>query len=86
MTTDNITHITLPNGKVAPCKQIDFEVIKENWNEYKTSSGVIVKLKSVVGKMFLVIDEKGDIVGLPEGEPNIIVRSTNLLFINETGK
>lgn len=75
--------IPLPSGQVVFAKEIGFTVIKEDFNEYKTDNGITVKQKTVVGKMFIQVDENGNEIPTPEGEPNIITRSSNLIYASK---
>ena len=83
MTKEKFTKIPLANGQVLLGKEVEFEVIKENFNEYKTEQGYMVKQKTVVGKMFIQVDENGNEIPTPDGEPNIITRSANLIYTSK---
>lgn len=78
-----ITKLNLPDGRHFLVQEIDFKVIKEDFNEYQTSNGILVKQKTVIGKMFIEVNENSEIVRTPEGDPNVIVRSTNLIFSSD---
>lgn len=80
MAKKEFTKIQLPDGRTILGKEVKFEVIKENFNEYKTENGYEVKQKTVVGKMFVQVDESGNEIPTPEGDPNIITRSANMIY------
>lgn len=61
------------NGKIEEGDVIDFSVIKEEWNQYITSDGTIIKMKTVVSK--IVRTNRVNEVG----EPYYFVNSTNIV-------
>jgi hypothetical protein len=52
----------------------DFEIAREDWNEYKLLDGGVIRLKTTVQKIFRVLDSGGKPVVTPEGDPHVIVR------------
>ena len=66
-----ITRARLPDGTIVNCQDLDFEVEKEPWVEYKLQDGTILKVKIVVGKVSRAIDSRtGGILRNPAtGEP-----------------
>jgi hypothetical protein len=83
MAKEEFTKIMLADGQMILGKEIKFEVVKEDFNEYKTENGYEVKQKTVVGKMFVQVDENGNEIPTPEGDPNIITRSANLIYTSK---
>lgn len=63
----------LPNGKVT---DVDFEPIKEDWNEYKLEDGTVLKFKTVV-RGVIRTDSHDSITG----DPIYQVRSTNIVRV-----
>ena len=37
--------IRLPNGREVEAEQVDFEVVREDWNEYKLEDGTVLNLR-----------------------------------------
>lgn len=54
--------------------ELDFEIAKENWNEYKLLDGGIVRLKTTAQKIFRVLDQQGKPARAPDGDPFLVVR------------
>jgi hypothetical protein len=54
-------------------EELDFEPLKEGWNEYRCSDGSYVRLKTVVSKITRL--EKQN----PQGEPIYVVASSNVV-------
>ncbi len=51
-------------GRVVEAEQIDFEPMKEEWNEYSLSDGNVLRLKIIVTSIFRT-EEKDPITGFP---------------------
>lgn len=56
-------------------KEEAFEVVHELWNEYRLPNGDCVRVKTVVSKVFRVLDSDGRPL-TEKGEPNIQIRHT----------
>jgi len=54
-------------------EELDFEPLKESWNEYRCEDGSYVKLKIVVSKI-IRLDKMN-----PQGEPIYQIMSTNVV-------
>lgn len=61
-------------------EELDFEPLKEQWNEYRCSDGSYVKLKLVVSKI-VKLDQRND-----SGEPIYRVASANVLAVTPPAK
>jgi len=68
--------IRLPNGREVEAKQVDFEVVREDWNEYKLEDGTVLKFKAIVTD--IIRTEEYDPT---TGNPIYHVRSTNILRV-----
>ena len=51
-----------------------FEIGREEWNEYKLLDGGVVRLKTTVQRIFLIVDEDGNQLYADDGEPRVFVR------------
>ncbi len=68
--------IRLPNGREVEAEQVDFEVVREDWNEYKLEDGTVLKFKAIVTD--IIRTEEYD---PSTGNPIYHVRSTNILRV-----
>jgi len=62
------------NGVDHEAVEISFEIVKEDWNEYKLLDGGRVRTKTVVQRIFKVTEADGSQTKTPAGEPLYIVR------------
>ena len=44
--------LKMPDGRLIEATPMKFEVVKEDWNEYKLDDGTIIKLKTSAIKIF----------------------------------
>ena len=72
----NKIKIRLPDGKETFGTQVDFKVLKEDWNEYELRDGLILRIKPVVSEVY-ILDEKDPATGMP----NVLVKSTNVISL-----
>lgn len=56
--------------------EIEFQIRKEDWNEYQLMDGTSIKLKLVVSEIFRIPDEYDN-----ERNPVYVVRSNNVLVV-----
>ncbi|MHC1611564.1 MAG: hypothetical protein ACXQTW_08265 [Candidatus Methanospirareceae archaeon] len=68
--------VRLPNGSEVEATDVDFETVKEDWNEYKLEDGTVLKFKTVVSS--IIRTENYDPM---TGDPIYHVRSTNILRV-----
>ncbi|HUV79968.1 MAG TPA: hypothetical protein VMW40_03985 [Candidatus Bathyarchaeia archaeon] len=68
--------VRLPNGSEVEATNVDFETIREDWNEYKLEDGTVLKFKTVVSS--IIRTENYDPLS---GDPVYHVRSTNILRV-----
>lgn len=68
--------LRLPNGSEVEATNVDFETMKEDWNEYKLEDGTVLKFKTVVSS--IIRTENYDPMS---GDPVYHVRSTNILRV-----
>lgn len=66
----------LPNGSEVEATNVDFETMKEDWNEYKLEDGTVLRFKTVVSS--IIRTENYDPM---TGDPVYHVRSTNILRV-----
>ena len=75
--------MTLPDGKKGMVIEMSFQIVKEDWNEYRLEDGIILRMKSTVARVFRVLDAEGNPAYHDTGEPNIINHSTNTAIAKE---
>jgi len=68
--------VRLPNGRELGAMDVDFETIKEDWNEYTLEDGTVLKFKTVVSSIIRTEDYDP-----MTGDPVYHVRSTNILRV-----
>jgi len=68
--------VRLPNGRELGAMDVDFETIKEDWNEYTLEDGTVLKFKTVVSSII-----RTDDYDPMTGDPVYHVRSTNILRV-----
>lgn len=70
-----MTRIPYKDGEV-DATEMEFQIRKEDWNEYQLMDGTTIKMKLVVGEIFRVPDEFDK-----EGNPTYVVKSNNVLVV-----
>lgn len=60
-------------GKMVPADEVDYEPLRETWNEYRASDGTLLRMKLVVSKI-LRLDERNE-----QGEPIYLITSSNIV-------
>ena len=55
-------------------READFEIVREDWNEYRLLDGGSVRVKTTVARLFHVLDENGGIRYNAEGDPEFMVK------------
>ena len=60
-------------GKQVDAIELSFEIVREEWNEYKCEDGSTIRLKTVVSKIHRS-DQRNE-----AGEPIFMVRSSNIV-------
>ena len=64
------------DGKDIKVKEIDFETVKDEWDEYKLLDGGTVRVKTVIRSIFYLVDDKGNSLLDPDGNPQVSTRSS----------
>jgi hypothetical protein len=77
--TGPIKQIELPNGEKISVQDVDFEVVQETWNEYQLETGIKIRVKNVLIKAMLMLDEEGNVREDERGDPIVIISSSNVL-------
>ena len=53
--------------------ELDFNVTREEWNEYKLIDGGVVRVKTNVQRIFAVLNPDGTRRKQPDGSPALVV-------------
>jgi len=73
---DRPTKLTY-QGREIDAVEVDFKVLKEDWNEYDLADGTRVKVKYVASNMVRLINEYDN-----DGDPIYLVKSSNVLALS----
>ncbi len=79
MTSHNIREMDLPGNQKISVTEVDFDVVKEDWAEYLLSDGTKLRVKNVLMRAFMQVDEAGNIIYNENGEPNVIIVGNQVL-------
>ena len=64
-------------------REEDFEIVREDWNEYRLLDGGSVRVKTTVARIFRVLDEEGRPVYDQDGDPQVVVRHNTQIVAAE---
>ncbi|NQE46158.1 hypothetical protein C5S31_09075 [ANME-1 cluster archaeon GoMg2] len=68
--------VRVPKGGEIEAEDVDFDTIKEDWNEYKLEDGTTLKFKTIISSV--IRTEEYDPM---TGDPVYHIRSTNVLRV-----
>lgn len=54
--------------------ELDFEVVNEQWDEYKLLDGGVVRMKTTPHRIYRVLDAQGNPAVAEDGEPQLLVQ------------
>ncbi len=63
-------------GEPVEGEEIDFEPLREQWNEYRLSDGTLLRMKLVIAKV-LRLDKRNE-----AGEPIYVINSQNVVSVS----
>ena len=64
-------------------REEDFEIVREDWNEYRLLDGGSVRVKTTVARIFRVLDDEGRPVYDQDGDPQVVVRHNTQIVAAE---
>ena len=67
-----ISKIKLGNQEI-DALEVDFDIHREDWDEYKLLDGGTVRIKTTVTRIYKAVDEEGNQRYLEDGSPFMIV-------------
>ena len=77
-----VVRLKLGDTEVDAIEQ-DFEIAREEWNEYRLADGGRVRVKTSVQKIFRLLDSEGKPLYSPEGDPQVLVRHVAEIVASE---
>ena len=77
-----IVKLKLVDGEVNGVEQ-DFEISREEWNEYKLLDGGVIRMKTSVLQIFKVVDDDGGPVYNVQGIPQMLIRHKSDVVVRE---
>ena len=80
-----IKDITFPDGQTRKVEEMDFDIVKEDWNEYQLSDGTFLKTKSILTKVYWILDSTGKRMYTQDGDPFLLVNNANQVVASEGG-
>jgi hypothetical protein len=75
--------VKLGDGRDVNAIEVDFEIKREEWNEYELADGGRLRVKTVVHKILRVVDENGRQVYDANGDPVMIARNNVIISASE---
>lgn len=68
-------------GEVLKGIELDFEIVKEQWDEYTLLDGGTIRMKTFATRIFRVVNDDGVPQFGPDGKPHVIVQhQTSVVF------
>ena len=79
MSSQNIREMELPGQPKISVVEVEFETVKEDWNEYALADGTKLRVKNVLTRVFMQVDEHGAVIYNEHGEPNVIITGNQVV-------
>ena len=70
-------------GREVNAREEDFEIVREDWNEYRLLDGGSIRVKTTVARIFRVLDDEGRPVYDQDGDPQMVVRHNTQIVAAE---
>lgn len=67
------------NGEEKDVAELDFDIKREDWNEYILLDGGSVRVRLVVSKIYRVLDDNGQPSWNQDGSPNFAITSGTMV-------
>ena len=62
-------------------EELDFQTMKEEWNEYQISDGSTIRIKLVMTNIVRLLDKRDQ-----EGNPIYVAKTSNVMAVSVPGK
>lgn len=66
----------MPDGTEREGIEVDFDTIKEAWNEYRLEDGTRLRIKTVLIRAVRLLDENGQPAFTELGDPEVLVNTS----------
>ena len=63
--------------------EIDFDPVKEQWNEYELRDGGRIKMRLTVQRVYQMLDEQGQPAKTPTGDRFLVIESQNQMVVQD---
>jgi hypothetical protein len=63
-------------------REEEFEIFREEWNEYRLMAGGRLRLKTIVHKIYQVLDDDGKPLIGPDGEYVVFVKHNSQVVVS----
>ena len=71
------------DGKDVEAIEVDFEVVREEWNEYKLLDGGTVRVKNTPVRISRILDHNGNPALTADGDPHLNVQHITYIVSRE---
>lgn len=78
-----IVKLPVEGGESVSAIEVDFKPVREDWDEYELADGGRVRLKTVVQRIFRIVDADGRPTTNAEGDPAIVVRHGTMIVASD---
>jgi hypothetical protein len=78
-----IVKLKIENGQTVDAIEVDFVPKSENWAEYDLADGGRVRVKTVVQRIFRIVDDEGRPTRTDDGDPAVVVRHGALIVSSD---
>jgi hypothetical protein len=79
-----IESIVKPDGTPANGILMDFTVKHEDWNVYELADRTQLRVKNMLVKAYLIVDDDGNPLMNEDGEPQVYIRHSTLVVSRKT--
>ncbi len=79
-----IRKVTLPGSGEVSVRDVDFDVVREDWSVYKLKDGGTVRIRATALVISRLLDAQGKPTYLPDGSPAILVNNQVQVVATET--
>lgn len=79
-----VIKLPIDGGNFVSAIEVPYDTKSEDWNAYDLhDSGTRVRVKTIVQKIYRVVDDSGNQIYNPDGEPSYIVRHGTIVTVSE---
>lgn len=78
-----IVHIPIEGGKSVDAIEQPFTPVREEWDEYELADGGRIRIKTVVQRIYRIVDSEGRATTNPDGDPAVVVRHGTIIVASD---